>query len=378
MRGTGPLTRRQFIGTAATVLAASRSAGALSRAAADDLVELDQLIIKLMAAAGVPGAQIVVVKNAKPIWRGDYGVADRESKRPVDARTLFEAASVSKTVFAYAALQAVDRGVLPLDKPLSSFTEMRVIDDDARLDRITMRHVLSHTSGLPNFRSTAEPLAIGFPPGEKYRYSGEGYWYLQAVMSEARGRIDPRSCGTYEDGLRVCATDFDNQMRTNVLAPFGMGASGYLWNRTLAQHAARPHAEDGTPMKKGQPSAIDAARYGAAGGLHTTADEYARFLIAVIAPRRGRAFLADRTRAEMLRPHVKVDATSSWGLGWQIRHTPAGDLIQHQGGQAGIQAFTAASVARKSGYVILTNSANGWKVFYDERFTALISALLFS
>ena len=365
------LSRRDFIhGSAGMLVSALRPA--------QDFSDLDRLIRTLLAEAGVPGAQIAVIKDARQVWRRDYGVADRESKRPVDARTLFEAASVSKTVFAYAALQAVDRGVLPLDKPLSNFTEMRVIDDDARLDRISMRHVLSHTSGLPNFRSKAEPLAIAFPPGEKYRYSGEGYWYLQAVISEARGRVDPRSCGTYEDDLRVCATNFDSQMRTNVLAPFGMRASGYLWNRTLAQHAARPHAEDGTPMKKGQPSAIDAARYGAAGGLHTTADEYARFLIAVIAPRRGRAFLADRTRAEMLRPHVKVDAASSWGLGWQIRHTPAGDLIQHQGGQAGVQAFTAASVARKSGYVILTNSANGSKVFYDERFTALISALLFS
>ena len=87
-----------------------------------------------------------------PLWRGGFGLRDVESKEPFDNETTSEIASVSKTVFAYAALQLVDRGVLPLDKPLSNYTEQRIIDDDARLDRITMRHVLSHTSGLPNIR----------------------------------------------------------------------------------------------------------------------------------------------------------------------------------------------------------------------------------
>jgi len=373
MAALGPLSRREF-----GRLGASAVVGAAFGRGSGEFAEVDRLITRLMADAGVPGAQITIIRDAVPVWRRDYGVADRASQRPVDPATRFEAASISKTVFAYAALQLVDRVVLPLDKPLSNYTEQRIIDDDARLDRITMRHVLSHTSGLPNFRSSAEPLAIAFAPGEKYRYSGEGYWYLQSVMSELTGRVDARSCGRYEADMRVCATDFDAYMRANVLGPFGMRASGYVWNRGFAQHAARPHAEDGTPMTKGQPTMIDVARYGAVGGLHTTADDYARFLIAVMAPRRGRAFLTESTRVDMLRPQVKVDATTSWGLGWQLRHTPGGPLIQHQGGQAGVQAFAAASVAKRSGFAIFTNSANGGRVFYDDRFTALMNRLLFT
>jgi hypothetical protein len=53
-------------------------------------------------------------------------------------------------------------------------------------------------------------------------------------------------------------------------------------------------------------------------------------------------------------------------------------VLQHQGGQAGVQAFAAASVEKRSGFAIFTNSANGWKVFFDERFTTLIDRLLFS
>jgi hypothetical protein len=70
----------------------------------------------------------------------------------------------------------------------------------------------------------------------------------------------------------------------------------------------------------------------------------------------------------MFRPQVSVDESNSWGLGWEIHRAAGGMLIQHQGGQTGVQAFTAASVAQRSGYVILTNSANGWKVFYNDRF----------
>jgi hypothetical protein len=113
------------------------------------------------------------------------------------------------------------------------------------------------------------------------------------------------------------------------------------------------------------------------GGLRTTALDYAAFLIEIMAPRAAAPFrLTSASRQEMLRPQVQVDESTSWALGWEIQRTPRGSLIQHQGGQTGFQAFAAASVDRRSGYVILTNSANGWRVFYHERFVALTNQLL--
>src|SRR3972149_3133762 len=113
------------------------------------------------------------------------------------------------------------------------------------------------------------------------------------------------------------------------------------------------------------------------GGLRTTAIEYAVSLTEVLSPHVAAAFrLMPATRQEMLRPQIKVDAANSWALGWEIRHTPQGDLIQHQGGQSGVQAFAAASLARRSGYIILTNSDNGWKVFYDKRFIAAMDKII--
>jgi CubicO group peptidase (beta-lactamase class C family) len=238
--------------------------------------------------------------------------------------------------------------------------------------------VLSHTSGFQNWRSGAEPLRIHFEPGERYLYSGEGYFYLQSVMTHLTGRRDPTVCAKYEADLEVCATDIARYLTANVLTPFGMTSSGYDWNDSLEARSARAHDGAGKPLERGQPTATGAARYAAAGGLHTTATDYARFLLEILDPRPRDAFrLTKASLEEMLRTHVKVDASTSWALGWQVRHTPQGDIIQHQGGQGGFQAFTAASVARRSGYVMLTNSANGSEVFYDEEFSVAMDRLLF-
>lgn len=341
------------------------------------LDELARLIQQLMQDNIVPGASIAVVEDARVIWHREFGVIDAASRRRVDEDSMFEAASVSKTVFAYAAMQLCDRGVLSLDTPLTKYTTDRILDGDPRLDAITARHVLSHTSGLPNFRSGAEPLSIHFTPGLKYQYSGEGYWYLQSVVTRLAGTVDPRSCGSYEADLKVCATDIATYLKTNVLTPCAMNASSYVSNDHLEQHMVRPHDADGKPMRVSKATEVDAARYAAMGGLRTTAIEYAGYLAEILSPRAGPTFrLVPATRQEMLRAQIKVDASHSWALGWEVRHTPQGDLIQHQGGQRGVQAHVAASVARGSGYVILTNSDNGWKVFYDKRFIAVMDKIL--
>jgi CubicO group peptidase (beta-lactamase class C family) len=343
----------------------------------DDLRQLERLVPELMNEAVVPGVSIAVIKNANVVWHRGFGVRDAGSHSPVDEDTLFEAASVSKTVFAYAVMQLVDRGTLSLDQPLTGYTSERVLEGDRRLDLITARHVLSHTTGFPNFRTRAEPLRIQFTPGERFEYSGEGYWYLQSVVTHLVGATDRGACGSYEAGLRVCATDIDSYLKRNVLVPLRMDSSSYVWNDTLERQSARPHDVAGKPLPLSRPTPTDAARYAAMGGLRTTALDYAHFLIEILAPRAPAAYrLRGPTREEMLRPHVKVDDSKSWGLGWEIERVPQGTLVEHEGGQTGFLAFTAASVDRKSGYVIFTNSANGWKVFFNKRFVSLINRIV--
>ena len=330
------------------------------------LADLEKEIVDLMNQAQVPGLSIAIVSDGKLAWRQGFGVKDVRSKQPVDERTVFEAASTSKPVFAYAVLKLCERGVMDLDTPLTKYMSDRPLEGDVRLDLITARHVLSHTTGLPNWRSKQEPLTIRFTPGERWTYSGEGYSYLQAIVTRlAGGRVNMTECGRFEAGLQVCALEpsIDAFMQRNVLRPFDMSSSGYFWTPRMEANLAWGHDPKGQPLKASRkPSGPAVARYAMAGGLCTTPTDYARFLTEIISPRRPDAFrLTPQSLMEMLRPQVRRNAQSSWALGWEINHTENGDFIRHGGGNPGYSCFVAASVERRSGYVVMTNSEeNGY------------------
>jgi CubicO group peptidase (beta-lactamase class C family) len=173
------------------------------------IADLEKQIPKLMEEAKVPGLSIAIIQDAKLFWHRGFGVKDVTSKEPVDNDTVFEAASTSKPVFAYAVMKLFETGVMDLDTPLTKYTPERFLKGDPRLDLITARHVHSHTSGFQNFRSSKKPLKIHFTPGKKWAYSGEGYYYLQSVVAHLTGKVNPKDCAKFEDDLEVCATNID-------------------------------------------------------------------------------------------------------------------------------------------------------------------------
>jgi CubicO group peptidase (beta-lactamase class C family) len=161
----------------------------------------------------------------------------------------------------------------------------------------------------------------------------------------------------------VCESNIDAYVKANLLRPFEMRFSGYVWDDALANQTAGPHDMGGLPISRPHATPILAARFGAAGGLTTTPTEYARFLIEVIDPPPADAFrLTTASRDAMIRPEIRLDDSSSWALGWQVLHQQSGDLLSHGGDNPGFKAFMVVSVARKSGYVIMTNGDNGTEV----------------
>jgi len=118
-------------------------------------------------------------------------------------------------------------------------------------------------------------------------------------------------------------------------------------------------------------TSADAARYGSMGGLLTTATDYARFLIAVMDPKPADAFrLKEASISEMPTPQVKVEDgpgySISWALGWKVAKTvDFGVLVSHGGDQSGFHSLAEMSPSRKSGYVIMTNGENGWKLIQE-------------
>jgi len=312
-----------------------------------------------------PGAAMALVGDAKVVWARGFGVTDRTTKASVHAGTVFEFGSISKTVFAYEVLKACERGLLDLDTPLTKYTTERYLEGDPRLDQITTRHILSHTGGFQNWRSATEPLKIEFNPGAGWGYSGEGYHYLQTVLTHLTGHVDATRCKVFGDGLRVCATDFDAFMKAQMFRPFQMTSSGYLYQRGMA----RPHDAKGQLIPGRETTAIEAARYGSAGQLHSTVNDYAKFLIEVLAPKPADRYrLGAASLREMLRPQIKITDTFSWGLGWTIHPRPDGDFISHSGDNPGFKTMTAASPSRRDACIIVTNG--------DQGFDTVISPLI--
>jgi len=344
--------------------------------------DLESQIPELMRTTNVPGLSLAVFIGGKIVWLRGFGVRDRASGFPVDTGTLFEAASMSKPVFAYVVLKLCEKRILDLDTPLTKYTQRRLLDGDSRLNLITARHILSHSSGLvPDWRSASEHLRIASAPGEKWSYSGEGYYYLQSVVTDLTGHTDPNHCDSFEAGLRVCATDFGEFMESRLVVPFRMRASGYVWRDQFSKHRARPHDVNGSPLPFRPARPVDLARYGAAGGLLTTPADYAKFLMEVVEPKPVDEFhLNSSSLKEMMTPQIEVakgsDYSVSWGLGWRIARTQHGVYFGHGGENPGFQCISEACVADRSGFVVMTNGDNGAKLL--EKLAPAISTHLHS
>lgn len=312
---------------------------------------LDQRVPELMAAAHVPGMSLVVIQDGEIAWHGNFGVADAATGARVNDDTVFEAASLSKPVFAYAVLKLAARGVIDLDAPLEKYLRYPDVDDP-RASTITARMVLGHTTGFPNWRS-GKTVPVHFTPGERFSYSGEGYVYLQKVVEAITGK------------------PADAVVRAEVFGPLGMTSSSYVWTPAYDATSAMGHAFDGAAVPKGKPSTANAAA-----SLHATALDYARFVVAVM----NGTGLAAPPAGQMLSSQVPLDETCtqclearpprpspalSWGLGWGLEKTASGEAFWHWGDNGVFRCFVMASRASRSGMVMFTNSVHGLALLDD-------------
>ena len=202
---------------------------------------------------------LALIRDGKTYWLHSFGVKDERTKQPVTQDTIFEAASLSKPVFAYGVLKLLEEGKLDLDTPLTKYLPQRYSAGDDRLDKITARIVLIHRTGFKNWRPDEGDLKIYFTPGERFSYSGEGFVYLQKVVQQ------------------ITAKKLNDYMAEAVFIPLEMTSSSYIWRPDYDSRTATGHNEDGQPGDKHKPSDANAAA-----SLHTTAADDARFVEAIL------------------------------------------------------------------------------------------------
>lgn len=293
-------------------------------------MDLERLVDELLDAHGVPGAAAAVVDgdgNSQVVMAGRRG----DGHGPVDGKTVFAAASLTKPVFASGVMALADAGGLELDRPLGEYGPGLDIADDGRAASITARMVLAHTTGLPNWRRD-DPLFLRWPPGSRWGYSGEGYVYLQTVVEAITGL----TLGHY--------------LADAVLEPLGMNDSGFSWTEVDETREAVGHSATGGPRPRFRPPAAKAA----AGGLMTTAPDYLRFLA---------HSLADGHRS--FEPQVRIDDQLAWGLGWGIEEGDTGRAIWQWGSDPGYKNFAIGRPADRTGVVVFTNGDRGAPVYTE-------------
>jgi len=324
---------------------ASNSRAQLSAQTTDSSqTRIDQLkkdIPDLMQKADIPGLSIALIHDGQLVWTGSFGYANTETKKPVTDETLFEAASLSKPVFAYGVLKLVDKGQLDLDTPLNKYlgNNYDVAPGDNRINLITARRVLSHTSGFPNWRpQDSKTLPINFTPGEKFSYSGEGMVYLSKVIEKITG------------------LSLEDYMQREVLQPLGMRSSSYIWQDRFDTLKSYKHDEFGHPSGRWQPKEGNAAA-----SLATNATDYARFLIAML---NGNG-LKTTTWRQMFTPQIRVNEKYpqvAWGLGWGLETMDNGVWFWHWGDNGDTKAYITAQLDTKNAVVYFANGANGLSI----------------
>ncbi|RZA22607.1 MAG: class A beta-lactamase-related serine hydrolase, partial [Lysobacteraceae bacterium] len=230
--------------------------------------KLDDALLEEMKRRHVPGLSVLVLKDGKVVREKGYGLANLEHAVPVTPQTVFQSGSIGKTFTAALILLLEQDGKLKLDDPIAR----HLPDTPPAWEKITIRHLLSHTSGLGDpyeiidFRkdySDAELMAlearvpVRFGPGEKWAYSNMGYHLLGFIANRAGGKF------------------YGDQLRERIFAPLGMGT------RVISEADIVPHRAAGYEWKGGayQNQSWVAPRLNttADGSLYLTARDLARW-----------------------------------------------------------------------------------------------------
>lgn len=330
---------------------------------------LDGLTLtELMQRFKLPAVSIAVVKDFKIHWIRAYGVADVETGQLADPTTLFQAASISKPVFAMTTIKLAQDGRLSLDADVNSLLKSWQVPRSATTDEqaVTLRSLLSHTSGaddgfgFPGYNpgeprptlvqilngekpSNVGPVRFARPPYDGFKYSGGGLVLAQLVMTDALGRpLDPIA-------------------RENVLVPLEMRNSTFEQPlpEALTTRAARGHSGNG---RRAGPPWHDFPEQSAA-GLWTTPSDLARFLIEIQLALKGPKgkVLNQSSAREMLAP----TGVGPQGLGLAIEKRGEGWYFSHSGSNWNYRANMVGHMRKGYGVVIMANSENGWGVIAE-------------
>jgi CubicO group peptidase (beta-lactamase class C family) len=300
---------------------------------------------------GKLNGSVLVAEKGKVIYREGLGEADRSWGIPNTPETRFRIGSVTKQFTASLVLQLVDEGALKLDATISDYLPEYPRETGAR---ITIHHLLTHTSGIPNytdlpdfvtkhsrvqyepsdFAATFSGLPLDFEPGSKWRYSNSGYFVLGVIIEKVAGR------------------PYDVVLRERLLDPLGLKQSGYDHYDEVVEKQATGYVPmpDGTVQRA---PFLDPSIPFSAGMMYSTVDDLFKWDQALY----GETFVRSASlRKRMFTPHMR-----GYGFGWRIEERTIGDravkIVEHGGAIPGFHAGFRRMPEERNTIIVLDNTS---------------------
>lgn len=315
----------------------------------DPMADVDAFVRAEMARQQIPGVALAIVRGGTPVKMQGYGLANVEHQVPVTPDTVFQSASVGKQFTAAAIMTLVEEGRLSLDEPLTTYFPAA----PSAWRGITPRHLLTHTSGLPDYTSGtldyrrayteddlvkfAFGLTLEFPPGSRWNYSNTGYVMLGALARKVSGRF------------------YGDVLRERVFLPLDMRSA-----RVITEADIVPHRAAGYQLEAGQLKNQDWV----SPELNTTADGSLylslRDMVAWDAGLRARQVLKPETWVQVFAP-VRLNSGKAYpyGFGWDLSTFAGKPAQRHSGGWQGFATYIARYPDADLTIIVLSNLAQG-------------------
>lgn len=299
-----------------------------------------------------PGVSVAFGCRTGVVWTAGFGFANVERQTPATDLTIYRLASISKPIAATALMQQVEQGRVKLDQPVQNWLPEFPVKPEGS---ITLRHLLTHTSGIRHYRGTEvfsnrrydsveaalvifkdDPLE--FKPGTKYQYSSYGYNTLAAVVEMASGET------------------FRTYLRSYLFGPAGMTSTDLEFLEEASPNRCVQYVagvEEGTfvPARR-----VDLSNKWAGGGMCGTAGDLVRFCAAL-----DNAKLLRPETLELMRQPMLLDdgSVTKYGLGWQLLKDSQGRLwAAHSGGATGGTTYLIHNPQHGISVAILCNAQN--------------------
>lgn len=300
-----------------------------------------------------PGAAVLIMKGDSIIFEQGYGIADMDSLTPIDGNTFFNIASVSKQFSAVAVMMLAEEGKLSLDDSVKKWFPDFKADF---FNKIRIRHLLSHTSGIPDSRDRSDRKFVttatdvesysylknldklNFEPGTSYEYMNPTFQLMYTIIEKASG------------------VPFDTFMRERIFIPAGMNESTYFEAEKFIPRMSHGYLYDSTAKKYNEFDYGEESFFAtkADGGLYTSVREFVNWEKAL----RSDKLISSATKNEAHSPKINIPDIpyTSYGYGWFIQEKPGFPVkVYHTGDNGGFQIYAGRYPEKKILYLIFSN-----------------------